>query len=337
MSRGRAVRRERGELADERVYRTTEGERAFAPGDRLLFRENNRELGVKNGMLATVERTHGVGEAEGDRLVVRLDSPEGPGQGRVVSVSMADYAAVDHGYATTIHKAQGATVDRAYVLASGTMDRHLTYVSMTRHRDSVQIYADRSEFSDVGALSARLSRSQAKETTLDYDRATYAERRGMESEIVVPAQAIASGRAAFRQRYEAHQQRQAADAARDEKARDLAHQWDRLMDEYTKALPGLEVDPALGGTRARLLQFGRTLRAHPEAATALRQRGPAFGVGERSDLARVLADQQPERAITSLMERAETEMRGHLALEAAREVARKQREQTLSRDRGMSL
>ncbi|WP_236656123.1 AAA family ATPase [Acidiphilium sp. C61] len=91
------------------------------------FRENNRELGVKNGMLGTVEL------AEDDRLLVRLDSPSGPGRGRAVSVSMADYAAVDHGYATTIHKAQGATVDRAYVLASGTMDRHLTYVAMTRH------------------------------------------------------------------------------------------------------------------------------------------------------------------------------------------------------------
>ncbi|WP_081455395.1 hypothetical protein [Roseibium aggregatum] len=34
-------------------------------------------------------------------------------------------------YATTIHKSQGATVDRAYVLASATMDRHLTYVAMT--------------------------------------------------------------------------------------------------------------------------------------------------------------------------------------------------------------
>ncbi|MEY2336403.1 Ti-type conjugative transfer relaxase TraA, partial [Acidithiobacillus ferrianus] len=179
----RATRKKRGELADERVYGTTEGERAFAPGDRLLFRENNRELGVKNGMLATVER------AEDGRLGVRLDSAQGPGQGRAVSVSMADYAAVDHGYATTIHKAQGATVDRAYVLASGTMDRHLTYVSMTRHRDGVQLYAGRDEFSDVGALSARLSRSQAKETTLDYDRAAYAERRGIElrSEIVVPA------------------------------------------------------------------------------------------------------------------------------------------------------
>ena len=162
----RAVRRERGELADERVYRTSEGERAFAPGDRLLFRENNRELGVKNGMLGTVEL------AEDDHLLVRLDSPSGPGRGRSVSVSMADYAAVDHGYATTIHKAQGATVDRAYVLASGTMDRHLTYVAMTRHRDGVALYADREEFSNVAALSARLSRSQAKETTLDYDRAS---------------------------------------------------------------------------------------------------------------------------------------------------------------------
>jgi Ti-type conjugative transfer relaxase TraA len=183
----RAARQERtgpvgqGELAGEIVYQTTEGARAFAPGDRLLFRENNRDLGVKNGMLGTVE------QAEEGRLVVRLDSARGPGQGRAVSVSMADYAAVDHGYAVTIHKAQGATVDRAYVLASGTMmDRHLTYVAMTRHRDEAQLYASRDEFRDMAALSARLSRSQAKETTLDYDRAAYAQRRGMESEIVVP-------------------------------------------------------------------------------------------------------------------------------------------------------
>ncbi|HEY5300090.1 MAG TPA: Ti-type conjugative transfer relaxase TraA, partial [Acetobacteraceae bacterium] len=167
----RAARQERGELAGEIAYQTTEGARSFAPGDRLLFRENNRDLGVKNGMLGTVERAEAAGLTDDGRLVVRLDSARGPGQGRAVSVSMADYAAVDHGYATTIHKAQGATVDRAYVLASGTMDRHLTYVAMTRHRDEVQLYASREEFRAEGALSARLSRSQAKETTLDYDRA----------------------------------------------------------------------------------------------------------------------------------------------------------------------
>jgi Ti-type conjugative transfer relaxase TraA len=171
----RAVRQGRGDLKGEHLYQTTEGERAFAAGDRLLFRENNRDLGVKNGMLGTVER------AEPGRLDVRLDNASGPGQGRRVSVSMADYAAVDHGYATTIHKAQGATVDRTYVLASGTMDRHLTYVSMTRHRDAVALYAGREEFKDVDALSARLSRAGLKETTLDY-----AARRGIEQPIVVP-------------------------------------------------------------------------------------------------------------------------------------------------------
>jgi hypothetical protein len=186
----RHARQERGELTGELVYQTSEGARAFAPGDRLLFRENNRELGVKNGMLGTVERTHGVGEAEEARLTVRLDSAKGPGLGRVVEVSMADYAAVDHGYATTIHKAQGATVDRAYVLASKSMDRHLTYVSMTRHRDGVALYAGRDEFSDMDALTGRLSRAQLKETTLDYDQAVYSQRRGMDhapqSEIIIP-------------------------------------------------------------------------------------------------------------------------------------------------------
>ena len=166
----RTARQDRGELKGEQVFRTTEGERAFAVGDRLLFRENNRDLGVKNGMLGTVER------AEAGRLEVRLDTAKGPGQGCTVSVSMADYAAVDHGYATTIHKAQGATVDRTHVLASGTMDRHLTYVAMTRHREAVTLYADGREFKDVEALSARLSRAGLKETTLDY-----AARRGLEA------------------------------------------------------------------------------------------------------------------------------------------------------------
>jgi hypothetical protein len=104
--------------------------------------------------------------------------------------ALPDSAAVDHGYATTIHKAQGATVDRAYVLASETMDRHLAYVVMTRQRESATLYAGREEFRDLGALSARLSRARAKETTLDYPR-DYAERRGVApfGEIVLPQRA----------------------------------------------------------------------------------------------------------------------------------------------------
>ncbi|HUW80006.1 MAG TPA: AAA family ATPase, partial [Acidocella sp.] len=360
----RGVRLARGELAGEIVYQTTEGARAFAPGDRVLFRENNRELGVKNGMLGKVA------QATEGHLSIRLDSSRGPGVGRAVEVSMANYAAVDHGYATTIHKSQGATVDRAYVLASGSMDRHLTYVSMTRHRDGVALYAGRDEFSDMGALSARLSRAQLKETTLDYDRAGYAQRRGLgrggpESEIVVPQalrqaerptrerptqehglapshaadavpeQAVASGRAGFRERYAAHKQQQALEAARDEQARGLVRQWGRLTGEYNKALPGLAADPSLGGAGARLLQFGDVLQAYPDAAQALRERGSAFGILGGSPLARVLAARQPARAITGLMNGVEKTMRDHLKQQAKREAAQ-QLERSASWGHGMS-
>jgi hypothetical protein len=64
------------------------------------------------------------------------------------------------------------------------MDRHLTYVAMTRHRDGAALYAGRDEFADLAALSARLGRSQAKETTLDY----YAERRGIAGQLGVESQ-----------------------------------------------------------------------------------------------------------------------------------------------------
>lgn len=137
-----------GEDAGALTFQTNDGQREFAPGDRIVFLENNRDLGVKNGMLGTVEAV------EPGRMVARLDGAARSGEegARAISVSMNDYNAIDHGYATTIHKNQGATVDRAYVLASGTMDRHLTYVAMTRHRDGVQLYAGQDEFTNAGRL-----------------------------------------------------------------------------------------------------------------------------------------------------------------------------------------
>ncbi|MBW9060891.1 Ti-type conjugative transfer relaxase TraA [Agrobacterium pusense] len=145
-----ADREDRGDVEDrgnsenvgELTFQTSNGNRAFAPGDRIIFLENNRDLGVKNGMLGTVEHV------EKGRIVARLDGRGGDS----VSIPTESYQAIDHGYATTIHKNQGATVDHAFVLASSTMDRHLAYVAMTRHRDSVQLYAGIEEFTSAGRL-----------------------------------------------------------------------------------------------------------------------------------------------------------------------------------------
>ena len=162
-----AIRRARagaGELGEAAAFQTGQGKREFAAGDRIVFLKNDRELGVKNGTLGRVE------EAAAGLLVVVLDN----GERRTVEAHA--YAAVDHGYAVTIHKAQGATVDRAFVLASGGMDRHLTYVAMTRHREQATLYAGRDDFENHGAMAWRLARKRTNETTLDF-----AERRGIDT------------------------------------------------------------------------------------------------------------------------------------------------------------
>lgn len=140
--RGNGADRVGGEDVGELTFQTNNGKRAFGPGDRIIFLENNRDLRVKNGMLGTVEHV------EKGLIIARLDGRGGDS----VSIPTDSYQAIDHGYATTIHKNQGATVDRAFVLASSTMDRHLTYVAMTRHRDGVQLYADIKEFTKAGRL-----------------------------------------------------------------------------------------------------------------------------------------------------------------------------------------
>lgn len=185
------VQVQKGDRANrEIVYQTNDGRRGFAPGDRIVLLENNRDLGVKNGMLGTVTAV------EPDAIQVRLDGA-GQNAARLISIPVRSYQSFDHGYATTIHKSQGATVDRAFVMASATMDRHLTYVAMTRHRHAVGLYAGRDELKDLTALSTSLGRSGAKETVLDYTDA-FAARRGLGEGISLRSD-IVLGSAAHRQ------------------------------------------------------------------------------------------------------------------------------------------
>lgn len=157
MARARLI--ERGLLAEGHAFQTEDGVRSFAAGDQIVFLKNEGSLGVKNGMIAhVVEARPGwfaamVGEG-GDR--------------RRVEVDQRFYSNVDHGYATTIHKSQGATVDRVKVLATLSLDRHLTYVALTRHREDVGLYYGAISFRKAGGLTKILSQQQSKETTLDY-------------------------------------------------------------------------------------------------------------------------------------------------------------------------
>lgn len=164
--------RTNGELGNDITLQVERGERTFAEGDRIMFLRNDRALDVKNGSIGTTE------QVSPHSMRVRLDT------GRSIAFDLKDYAHIDHGYAATIHKSQGVTVDRAHVLATPGMDQHSSYVALSRHRDNMQLHYGRDDFANDGNLARTLSRERAKDMASDYGRdenmeRRFAERRGI--------------------------------------------------------------------------------------------------------------------------------------------------------------
>ncbi|MEF2071925.1 Ti-type conjugative transfer relaxase TraA [Consotaella aegiceratis] len=160
-----------GDLGEDVRVTVERGERSFAAGDRVMFLQNERGLGVKNGTLGTVD------EVNPQSMTVHTDD------GRNVAFDLKDYDRIDHGYAATIHKAQGMTVDRTHVLATPGLDAHGSYVALSRHRDGIDLHYGRDDFTSQDRLIGTLSRDRAKDMASDYKQIgpaqDYAERRGI--------------------------------------------------------------------------------------------------------------------------------------------------------------
>lgn len=145
-----------GELGENVPLKVERGDRNFAENDRVMFLKNERGLGVKNGTLGTLEQVN-------DKSVsVRLDD------GRSVGFDLKAYSSFDHGYAATIHKAQGMTVDRTHVLVTPGMDSHSAYVGLSRHRDGLAVHYGKDDFTDAGKLARTLSRERGKDMASDH-------------------------------------------------------------------------------------------------------------------------------------------------------------------------
>jgi Ti-type conjugative transfer relaxase TraA len=146
---GRERMRAAANLGDDIRLTVERGARNFAGGDRGMFLQNERGLGVRNGTLATVE------QVSAQSMTAQTDDD------RSVRFELRDYNRIDHGYAATIHKAQGMTVDRTHVLATPGMDAHGSYVALSRHRDGVDLHYGRDDFANQDRLVRTLSRDRA--------------------------------------------------------------------------------------------------------------------------------------------------------------------------------
>jgi hypothetical protein len=107
-------------------------ERPYQAGDAVICLKNNRRLGVNNGTRATIA------EVDFEPGTITIDTTGGQRINLPAEYFQAGHIA--HAYATTIHKAQGATFDRGLLLGTDELYRERGYVGMSRGRASNHLY-----------------------------------------------------------------------------------------------------------------------------------------------------------------------------------------------------
>ena len=157
-----------------------ENPRCFATGDLVVVRRNDHRRGLVNGQRGRV---------------TAVDPPTGGleidvgGQRRTLTRAHLQAGVLDHGYALTVHQAQGLTVDRVFLLGDTGLYREAGYVGLSRarHRSELHLNDARDDLAHteddlhgptlpsehieaLQAITRALQRSKAQRTAHDLTR-----------------------------------------------------------------------------------------------------------------------------------------------------------------------
>ena len=144
----RDVRQQRGELGQDHEIDTATGRLKFAAGDRIQFTGTDKPAGIVNGAAGTIEAI------DGTHIAVKLDGK----QPKTINFDAASFDQFRHGYAGTIYRGQGRTLDQTYLYHSEHWRSAASYVALTRHRDKVELFVARNTAADVNQLSRQMAR-----------------------------------------------------------------------------------------------------------------------------------------------------------------------------------
>jgi len=96
------------------------------------------------------------------RIDVHLDN------GERVSFDPREFQGFGHGYAGTVYRGQGKTLEETYFLPTCLSDAATSYVALTRHSERCRVYAAREDFEDVYDMAKSFERENNHGTTLQY-------------------------------------------------------------------------------------------------------------------------------------------------------------------------
>ena len=144
--------------------------KAFIEGERILFTKNDNTgqkvatlagdasiKGVRNGDLGFIESF----DLEKNQAIAQLDN------GRRICFNPFDYKDFDYGYAMSVNKSEGRTVDKHILVMDKLMDANKSYVAATRHREYLSIHVDKHDASNFAELVSQIGFGEFKLSSLD--------------------------------------------------------------------------------------------------------------------------------------------------------------------------
>ena len=129
----------------------------YMKGDKVLITGTNKELGVINGDLGKILH------ASLDKFIIGIVGKE-----KAIEFNPKEYDGFKHGYATTVFKAQGASIKDVYVFHDRFSGIRNSYVALSRHIDELKLYTNRESTIDTKVLVKQLSRDFDKGSSLQY-------------------------------------------------------------------------------------------------------------------------------------------------------------------------
>ena len=154
----RQVRRDRGELGSPDVrLETKHGAADFAVGDRVQFTDTDKKRHIYNGNAGVIT---GIDTRTGE-VTARLDAAAGSA-GRDVTWAAEEFEGFRHGYAGTIYKGQGKTLDHTYLLHTKHWRAAASYVALTRQRESAQVFVAEDTARDAQQLARQMGRGEVR-------------------------------------------------------------------------------------------------------------------------------------------------------------------------------